>query len=177
MGRLGLATLADLVPLEPAIIATLFQTVDDAVTATVYGILAVATGQGLFLTFGFWVADVRAPLLWGALGGFASIIPVLGAPLVWVPVVFGLALAGAWWKALFLGFWGAFIAGSVDNVLRPLVVGIRAKQHPLLMALGALGGTFAFGIPGILAGPVIVSLAGALIREIHALPAADKPPR
>ncbi len=176
-GQAWLATLADLVPLERAIIATLFQTVDDAVTATVYGVLAVAAGQGLFLTFGFWVADVRSPLLWGALGGFASIIPVLGAPLVWVPVVFGLALAGAWWKALFLGFWGAFIAGSVDNVLRPLVVGIRAKQHPLLMALGALGGTFAFGIPGILAGPVIVSLAGALIREIHALPAADNPPR
>lgn len=168
-GQAWLADLADVMPLDGAIIATLFQTVDDAVTATVYGILAVAAGQGLFLAFGFWVADIRSPLLWGTLGGFASIIPVLGAPLVWVPVVLGLALAGAWWKALLLGLWGAFIVGSVDNVLRPLVVGVRAKQHPLLMALGALGGTFAFGITGILVGPVIVSLAGALVREIYVL--------
>ena len=176
-GQAWLAGLTDLIPLDRAVIATLFQTVDDSVTATIYGVVAVAAGQGLFLTFGFWVADVRSPPLWGALGGFASIIPVLGAPLVWVPVVLGLALGGAWWKALFLGLWGAFIVGSVDNVLRPLVVGVRAKQHPLLMALGALGGTFAFGVSGILAGPVMVSLAGALIREIHALPDADRTPR
>lgn len=172
-GTQWLAALEAMIPLEQNIIATLFQTVEDSVTATVYGVLAVALGQGLFVTLGFWVAGVRSPVLWGTVGGLASIIPVLGTPLVWVPIVIAFAITGAWWKALFLGLWGALVVGSVDNVLRPLVVGVRAKQHPLMMALGALGGTFAFGVIGVLIGPLLVSLAGALVKEIQLL-LADK---
>lgn len=167
-----LATKA-MIPLEESIITTLFQTVEDSVTATVYGVLAVALGQGFFVTLGFWVAGVRSPVLWGTVGGLASIIPVLGTPLVWVPIVIAFALSGAWWKALFLALWGALVVGSVDNVLRPLVVGVRAKQHPLLMALGALGGTFAFGVLGVLVGPLLVALAGALVKEIQLLRAGE----
>lgn len=173
-GHAWLATTKTLVPLEKNIIATLFQTVEDSVTATVYGVLAVALGQGLFVTLGFWVAGVRSPVLWGTVGGLASIIPVLGTPMVWVPIVIAFAISGAWWKALFLALWGSLVVGSVDNVLRPLVVGVRAKQHPLMMALGALGGTFAFGVLGVLVGPLVVSLAGALVKEIQALRTAEE---
>jgi predicted PurR-regulated permease PerM len=108
-------------------------------------------------------------VLWGALGGLASIIPVVGAPLVWVPVAIAFLLMESYWKALFLVLWGSVVVGSVDNVLRPLVVGAREKQHPMLIALAAIGGTYAFGPLGILLGPLVVSLVAALLKEIQKL--------
>ena len=133
------------------------------------GVFAAAVGQGLLLSLGFWFVGVRSPALWGALGGLASIIPVVGAPLVWVPVAIAYLLMGSYWKAVLLTLWGSLVVGSVDNVLRPVVVGAREKQHPMLIALAAIGGTFAFGPMGILLGPLVVSLAAALLKEIQRL--------
>ena len=168
-GRDWVHRLALLTPLSPRTIASILRTVNDSVIANVNGVFAAAVGQGLFLGLGFWFVGVRSPALWGAVGGLASIIPVLGAPLVWVPVVIAFFLMGAYWKALLLGLWGALVVGSIDNVLRPLVVGSREKQHPVLIALAAIGGTYAFGPMGILLGPLVVSLAAALLKEIQAL--------
>jgi len=161
--------LADLAPLDPAITASLVQTVRLSVVANVYGMLAVAVSQGLLLVFGLWFVGVRSPVLWGTIGGLASIVPVVGSPLVWVPVVIAFVFMGSYWKALILGLWGALIVGSVDNVLRPYVVGAHEKQHPVLIALAAIGGTYAFGVLGILLGPLLVSLAAALLKEIQGL--------
>jgi hypothetical protein len=71
-----------------------------------------------------------------------------------------------------LKMWGVFVVGSVDNVLRPFVVGARVKQHPMLIALAAIGGTYAFGVLGILLGPLVVSLVAALLEEIQKLVSA-----
>ena len=76
---------------------------------------------------------------------------------------------GSYGKALLLGLWAALVVGSVDNVLRAFVVGAREKQHPMLIALAAIGGTYAFGLLGILLGPLVVSLAAALLKEIQKL--------
>jgi len=168
-GEDWIGRLAVLLPLDPRITASLFKTVHDSVVANVYGVLAVAATQGLLLGLGFWFVGVRAPALWGAFGGLASIVPVVGCPLVWVPVVVAYVLMGFYWKALLLGLWGALIVGSVDNVLRPLVVRVRVKQHPMLIGLAAIGGTYAFGPLGILLGPLLVSLAAAVVGEIQKL--------
>ncbi len=161
--------LAVLTPLDPSVTARLFQTMHDSVVANVNGVFAVAFGQGLFLGLGFWFVGVRSPVLWGTIGGLASIIPVVGSPLVWLPVVGGFLFTGSYGKALLLGLWGMLVVGSVDNVLRPFVVRAHDKQHPLLIALGAVGGTYAFGVLGILLGPVVVSLVAALLKEIQEL--------
>ncbi len=171
-GEVWLARLAALTPLEPRVATSLFQTVHDSVVANVNGVLAVAFAQGLFLSLGFWFVGVRSPVLWGAIGGLASIIPVVGSPLVWVPVVIAFLFMGAYWKALLLGVWCTLVVGSVDNVLRPFVVGARGKQHPMLIALAAIGGTYAFGVLGILLGPLAVALAAALLKEIQELVSA-----
>ena len=102
---------------------------------------------------------------WGAVAGMASIVPVVGSPLVWVPVVIGFLLIGSYWKALILGLWGAVFVGSIDNLLRPMVAGARGNQHPMIVALAAIGGTYAFGVLGILLGPLVVSLFAALVEE------------
>jgi predicted PurR-regulated permease PerM len=168
-GEDWIGRLAALIPLDPPVTASLFRTVHNSVVANVNGMLAVAVGQGLLLGLGFWFVGVRSPVLWGAIGGLASIIPVVGSPLVWVPVVIAFLFAGSYWQALVLGLWGALVVGSVDNVLRPLVVGARDKQHPLLIALAAVGGVYAFGVMGILLGPLVVSLTAALLNEIQKL--------
>ena len=161
--------LAALTPLDPRTSARILGTVNDSVVANVNGVFAVVVGQGLLLILGFWLVGVRSPVLWGALGGLASIIPVVGAPLVWVPVAMAFLLMESYWKALLLVLWGSFVVGSVDNVLRPLVVGAREKQRPVLIALAAIGGTYAFGPLGILMGPLLVSLVAALLKEIQRL--------
>ena len=161
--------LAEVVPLPDRSTTSIVNTVRDSVIANVNGVMAVALAQGLLLILGFWLVGVRAPVLWGVAGGFASIIPVIGAPLVWVPVAVAYLFTGAYWKALVLFVWGAIIVGSVDNILRPVVVGARDKQHPILIGLAAIGGTFAFGPLGIFLGPLAVSLASALFKELQVL--------
>jgi len=168
-GEDWIGRLAALTPLDPRVTASLFQTVHDSVVANVNGVLAVGIGQGLFLSLGFWFVGVRSPALWGAIGGLSSIIPVVGSPLVWVPIVIAFIYMGSYWKALLLGLWGILVVGSVDTVLRPFVVGARDKQHPMLIALAAIGGTYAFGVLGILLGPLVLSLVAALLKEIQAL--------
>jgi predicted PurR-regulated permease PerM len=68
-------------------------------------------------------------VLWGTVGGLASIIPIVGSPLVWVPIVIAFLVMGSYWKALILRLWGGVIVGSIDNVLRPLVVGRIAQSR------------------------------------------------
>ncbi len=161
--------LATLTPLDPRTTTRILRTVQDSVIANVNGVFAVVVGQGLLLILGFWFVGVRSPVLWGAVGGLASIVPVVGAPLVWAPVAIAFLLMGSYWKALLLGLWGSLVVGSVDNVLRPIVVGARERQHPMLIALAAIGGTYAFGALGILLGPLVVSLVAALLKEIRQL--------
>ncbi len=168
-GKAWIEGLAALTPLKPCTTAGILQTVNDSLLANVYGVFAAGAGQGLLLILGFWFVGVRSPVLWGSVGGLASIVPVVGAPLVWVPVVFAYLLMGLYWKALLLGLWCSLVVGSVDNVLRPFVVGAREKQHPILIALAAIGGTYAFGPLGILLGPLLISVAAALLTEIQKL--------
>lgn len=177
-GRQWVAVLCDLTPLDAPTTASLLRTVHDSVVANVVGVCAVVVGQALLLGVGFWFVGLRSPALWGTVGGLASIIPLIGAPLVWVPVVIAFVLNDAYGKALMLGLWGAFVVGSVDNLLRPLVVGARDRRHPILIALAAAGGTYAFGPFGIVLGPLLVSISAALwkeIRKLLAFPAVTAP--
>jgi predicted PurR-regulated permease PerM len=86
-GEDWVSRLTALIPLDPFISMSILRTVHDSVVANVTGVLAAVVGQGVLLGLGFWFVGLRSPVLWGAIGGLASIIPVVGAPLVWVPVV------------------------------------------------------------------------------------------
>jgi len=173
-GEEWIAQLAALTPLGPGPTARIIGTVQDSVVANVNGVLAVVVAQGVLLVLGFWIAGIPSPMLWGTIGGLASVVPVVGAPLVWVPVTIAVLIKGSYWKALFLVLWCSILVGSVDNVLRPYVVGAREKQHPVLIALAAIGGTYAFGALGILLGPLVVSLVAALLQEIQQLKSEEE---
>src|SRR6185295_6217936 len=91
---------AALVPLSPHITANLLRAAHQSIVANVNGVLVVALAQGLFLSLGFWFLGVGSPLLLGLLGAFASVVPFVGATLVWVPVAISFVLMGSYWKAL-----------------------------------------------------------------------------
>jgi predicted PurR-regulated permease PerM len=164
-----IARLAALTPLDSHTNDRLLRTVRDSVRANLSGMFAVIVAQGLLLSFGFWFIGVHSPVLWGMIGGLASIVPVVGAFLIWAPVVIAYVLDGAYGQALFLVIWGCLIVGSADNILRPWIVGKRNEIHPMLIALAAIGGTYAFGALGILLGPLLISFAAVLIQEIQPL--------
>ncbi len=155
-----------MVPLETDATERLLSAVRDSAIANVSGVIVVAVGQGILLTAAFWMVGLHAPVLWGSIGGLASVVPVLGPPVIWVPVAGGLLVTGDYTRALILVGWGVVVVGSFDNIIRPIVVGSRDKQHPMLVGLAAIGGTVAFGPLGILLGPILVSLCAALVREI-----------
>jgi predicted PurR-regulated permease PerM len=164
-----IARLAALTPLDSRTNDRLLRTVRDSVMANLSAMLAVIVAQGLLLSLGFWFIGVHSPVLWGMIGGLASIVPVVGAFLIWAPVAIAYVLQGSYWQALFLVLWCVLIVGSTDNILRAWIVGKRNELHPMLVALAAIGGTYAFGALGILLGPLLVSLAAVLIQEIQPL--------
>jgi len=168
-GKIWIYKLAALTPLNRPVATNILKTVRNSVAANVIGMLTAFIGQGVMLSIGFWFTGVRSPLLWGTVGGFVSVLPVVGPWLIWLPVVIGFLFMDAYGKALALAAWGVIVVGSVDNVIRPLVVGKQGKQHPMLVALAAIGGVYAFGVLGIMVGPLLIALAAALVKEIHQL--------
>jgi len=166
-GEQWLSRLAALVPLNPDITANLLRTAQHSVVANVNGLLVVGIAQGLFLSVGFRLVGISSPLQWGVIGAIASLVPFVGITLVWAPAVIGFVVFGFYWKALVLGLWCGLIVGSLDNFLRPLVVGAREKQNPVLVGFAMLGGTYAIGPLGLLFGPLVVSLTGAVLEEIR----------
>jgi predicted PurR-regulated permease PerM len=175
-GKDWIAKLARLTPLDSATADNIIKTIHSSVVANINGMLVVVVGQGALLILGFWFVGVRSPALWGVLGGLASIVPLVGGLLVWAPVVIGLLLMGAYWKSLILCLWCILVVGSADNVLRSVVVGKHENQHAVLVALAVIGGTYAFGVLGILLGPLVISLATALWKEIQHLNASNETP-
>jgi predicted PurR-regulated permease PerM len=166
-GRQWLAESHSLLPLDRETVESIRRTVHDTIVANVNGLLAVAAAQGFLLGLGFLILGLPSPVTWGLIGSLTSMIPVVGIMLVWAPFVVGLAVMGAYMKAVLLLAWSALLVGSADNVIRPLVVRGRVNQHPMLIVLSIIGGTTAFGAMGLLIGPVVVSLVIALVTELR----------
>ena len=112
----------------------------------------------------FWVLALPAPLLWGLVMGLLSLVPVLGAFVVWIPAAILLALDGSWGKAVILALWGALVVGGIDNVLRPMFVGNRLQLHTVPAFISMIGGLVLFGAPGFILGPLAVTVTILLVK-------------
>jgi predicted PurR-regulated permease PerM len=125
--------------------------------ATVKGTLVVATVQGTLGGVMFAIVGIQAAVFWGVVMGVLSLLPAVGAFLVWMPAAIMFAASGVWWKAIFLVVAGTLVVGLVDNVLRPILVGREAKMPDYLVLLATLGGLAVFGLSGFVAGPMIAA--------------------
>lgn len=110
----------------------------------------------------FWWLDLPAPVLWGFVMALLSVLPVLGAFVIWLPAAVVLALDGYWGRALLLTGWGILVVHPVDNFLGPVLVGTKLRLHTLLIFFSVIGGLAAFGGSGIVLGPVTIAIAVSL---------------
>lgn len=153
-----------LLPLSKPEADRMFARVGDTVYATVYGTIAVSLVQGILGGLMFWWLGLPVPILWGVVMFLLSLVPVLGAPVVWIPAALFLAVTGGWWKALILTAWGTVVIGAVDNLLYPVLVGDRVRMHTLLIFFSVLGGLMLFGAAGLVLGPAAVVVTQALVE-------------
>ena len=151
-----------LLPLSAEQVARLYKNISDTIVANVYGILSVGVAQGVLVGVALHIIGMQSSLLLGLATGFASIIPVVGSALVWVPVTIYLLVTGSIGKGLFFLIYSVVIVSSVDNIIRPWVVGGRVELHPLVLLFFIFGGVEAFGFLGLFLGPVVASVLAAL---------------
>ncbi|KAA8705243.1 MULTISPECIES: AI-2E family transporter [Pseudomonas syringae group] len=128
------------------------------VRATVKGNVVVAVTQGALGGFIFWALDIPSALLWAVIMAFLSLLPAVGAGIVWAPVAVYFLLSGMIWQGVVLGLFGVFVIGLVDNVLRPILVGKDTKMPDYLILISTLGGMSVFGLNGFVIGPLVAAL-------------------
>jgi len=136
----------------------LFSKFAEVTRATIKGNLVVALVQGALGGFIFWLLDIPGPVLWGVGMAVLSLIPAVGAGLVWLPVALYLFATGDLASALVLVVYGVLVIGLADNILRPMLVGRDTKLPDWLVLLSTLGGLVMFGINGFVIGPLIAAL-------------------
>lgn len=141
----------------------LFTQLGAVTRAIVFGTTVTAMLQGLMLGVGFAIAGLPSPVVFGVLAALLSLLPVGGSAFVWIPAVIWLFFDKHWGWGIFLLVWGSALSG-LDNVVRPFLISGRARISALAVFVGVLGGIPAFGAIGVIAGPVILSLALALIE-------------
>lgn len=161
---------AEIVPLAEGRYRQILSRFDDLSRGMIMGQIVVGIIQGFLAWLGFFLLGVPNPVLWGFLTAIISIIPLLGAAIVWVPIVAYLMIigmeTGEYWRAVTLLLYGTFVISLIDNFLKPKIVGDNAKVHPLIILFGILGGIQLFGIAGILIGPLILTIFD-LVIEIY----------
>ncbi len=144
----------------------LIRETSELVVASVGAGLTVAFVQGLVGGLVFWILGVPAPAVWGVAMAITSLLPVVGATLVWVPVAAWMFFSGDMTRALILTVLCAGVLGSVDNVLRPVLLAGRTSASGLVVFIGLLGGVSAFGFVGLVLGPIVLVTAGTLIDAL-----------
>lgn len=135
--------------------------------ATLKGTILIGAAQGVLAGTAFWAAGIDSAIFWGALMTVLSIVPGIGAALVWVPAAVILAAMGHVWHAIGLALFCAVVVGSIDNVLRPILVGRDTQMHELLVFFSTFGGLLLFGAMGFILGPILAALFVA-VWEIFA---------
>jgi len=151
-------TVRDALPLAKPHTHYLLNKFTTVIRATIKGNVAVAAAQGIIGGVTFSLMGLQGSLLWGALMAFLSLLPAVGAALIWGPVAIYFLAVGAIGKGLGLIFVGVFVIGLVDNILRPLLVGKDTQMPDYIVLMSTIGGMALFGINGFVIGPVIAAL-------------------
>ena len=155
--------LRHILPLSRSQEDKLLDEVEKVAKSAVMGSFLTAIAQGLAGGFGMWVAGFPG-LFWGTMMGFASFIPVFGTALIWVPAVIYLFLTGDTTWGIFLLVWSIVVVGSIDNILRPLLMQGSAGMNTLMIFFSLLGGLHLFGLIGLIYGPIIFAVTMVLFN-------------
>jgi len=138
----------------------------DLVVATVGATFAVAMAQGSLSGLVLGLLGFSAPVFWGVMTAFASLLPVVGAGLIWVPAAIWLFVSGDIGRGVILVVFGIAVIGTIDNVLRQVLLMGRTAMHGLLVFVSLLGGATAFGLIGLVIGPVVMAAMTTLVETL-----------
>ena len=151
-------------PLPEAYERELWSKLSSMVKSIVVGVILTAVVQGIVGGIGFVLAGISNPIFWSTIMAVFSLVPLVGTAIVWVPAAIILAIMGSYGWAIFLVVWGVVVVGSVDNFLRPYLIGGKSNTYPLLTFFAILGGISAYGVEGVLIGPLVLVV---LISFLH----------
>src|SRR5438067_2225847 len=164
-GAEGTSWLVEMVPLPNGQVTEIVDDVRDVMRAILVSTGLLSVYQGVSAGIGYWIFGVDSPMVWAALTGVASILPAVGTALIWVPVGIVMMATGHVYRGLGVLAWGGVVVVFIaDYVLRPKLVGTRIKMNDLLVFIAIFGGIEAFGILGILLGPIAVAVLLSLLR-------------
>ncbi len=173
-GHALVAQIKRAVPLPPEQMDALIHKFVAVIHATIRGSVAVAILQGSIGGITFWLLGIPSALLWGVAMGVFSLFPALGTGLIWVPVTIYLLATGAIWQGVVLALCGFFVIGSVDNIVRPLLIGRDTRMPDYVVLISTLGGFELLGFNGFIIGPVIAALFIAIWDIVIAAPPLSK---
>ena len=166
-------------PLDKASEDRLFERFTSVTRATLKGTLLIGLAQGALAGAAFAAVGIDNAVFWGTVMALLSVVPGVGTGLVWIPAAVILAATGRPWHGLGLALFCGAVVGSVDNLLRPRLIGRDTKMHDLLILFGTLGGLLYFGLLGFIVGPIVAALFvtlwdlyGAAFKDVLA-PASD----
>jgi predicted PurR-regulated permease PerM len=169
--------LRTVLPLEEHLRERLIGQIHEVITAAVTSTFIVAAVQGLLGGLAFWLLDITAPVFWGVVMALFCLLP-LGAWVVWMPAAIWLIATGHPGRGLVLIAVGVGVVSAVDNFLRPMLLSGRTRLNGLLMFISLLGGVGAFGLLGLMLGPVVIAtglgLFEAYATEVERARAADQ---
>jgi predicted PurR-regulated permease PerM len=163
--------LRKILPLKDVYKKHLFERFGKVISAIIHGYIVVAIIQGIVGGIGFLIFGVSSPLIWGIVMAFAALVPFIGTGVIWLPpalikLVNGIANnnTGQIIGGILFILYGIIIISSLDNILRPKIIGNKAKVHPVLILVGVLGGLYMLGFIGIIVGPMILALFSTFIQ-------------
>jgi len=159
--------LPGVLPFKKSQSEALIGRVEEVVGAGVYGVVSIATIQGLLAGLGFWILGVPSPVLWAVLTAFVCMIPIAASFFVWLPASIYLIATGHLTKGVLLIIWGALVISIIDNFLRPKLIRKQTKLHELFIFFSVLGGIKVFGLIGIVVGPVVLAITLGLIETFR----------
>jgi len=158
------AVLMDLIPLARDHKQVLVREIGSVITATFVGMIATACAQGFLIGIGYRIAGIDNALVWGILAIGVTLIPFIGGPVMYIPAAIALMISNHFYSGLFLLIYGVAIVSTIDNIIKPLALRGKVNAHPILLALGLIGGGLWLGMTGIIVGPVVVVLMLAMIQ-------------
>lgn len=161
----------NILPLEESHKQNVFSKFHDITYAVFYGNISVAIIQGIVGSIGFFALGLSSPILWGFVMMFFALMPYFGTALIWLPAALNLIFMGYLQndnstivRGVILIGYGVFVISSIDNILKPKIIGQKADIHPILVLLGILGGLNLFGLIGIILGPVMLALLMTFVQ-------------
>ncbi|HVB85206.1 MAG TPA: AI-2E family transporter [Candidatus Dormibacteraeota bacterium] len=166
-GRSLARRVAVLLPMQRDQVRRLYEHVGRTLNAILYGVLAIAAIQGTLAGLAFWLLGITSPVLWGALTALCALVPVIGTSLVLFPVILILIAGGHWPQGLLLAAWSVGVVQTVDNLLRPYLIGGRARLSTVFVFFALLGGFEVFGGLGLFIGPFILATTVALLTFLR----------